>query len=288
MASRKNFYRILSAEGYQVKRVLITGSSGYIGQHLVKLLKEQYTIEGLDYNSNNNVKLHIVDINDITSDFNHVYDTVIHLAALVNVNESVSKPLEYYQTNITGTLNVLKNIQYKNFVFASTGTASQPTCPYALSKRVAEDIVEKYCQDNGKTFTIFRFYNVIGTDGFPPTNPDGLFYNLIKSETTGTFKIFGSDYNTKDGTCVRDYVHVNEICHALKEAIESPSNKLENLGHGIGWTVQEIVELYKQVNQATFDVQLVDRRAGDLEKTVLDNVSPYMKTIYTIEELLKK
>ena len=288
MASRKNFYRILSAEGYQVKRVLVTGSSGYIGQHLVQLLKEHYSIEGLDYNSSNNVKLHIVDINDITSDFNHVYDTVIHLAALVNVNESVSKPLEYYQTNITGTLNVLKNIQYKNFVFASTGTASQPTCPYALSKRVAEDIVEKYCQDNDKTFTIFRFYNVIGTDGFPPTNPDGLFYNLIKSETTGTFKIFGSDYNTKDGTCVRDYVHVNEICHALKEAIESPSNKLENLGHGIGWTVQEIVELYKQVNHATFDVQLVDRRDGDLEKTVLDNVSSYMKTIYTIEELLKK
>ena len=288
MASRKNFYRILSAEGYQVKRVLVTGSSGYIGQHLVQLLKEHYSIEGLDYNSSNNVKLHIVDINDITSDFNHVYDTVIHLAALVNVNESVSKPLEYYQTNITGTLNVLKNIQYKNFVFASTGTASQPTCPYALSKRVAEDIVEKYCQDNDKTFTIFRFYNVIGTDGFPPTNPDGLFYNLIKSETTGTFKIFGSDYNTKDGTCVRDYVHVNEICHALKEAIESPSNKLENLGHGIGWTVQEIVELYKQVNHATFNVQLVDRRDGDLEKTVLDNVSSYMKTIYTIEELLKK
>ena len=271
-----------------MKRVLVTGSSGYIGQHLVQLLKEHYSIEGLDYNSSNNVKLHIVDINDITSDFNHVYDTVIHLAALVNVNESVSKPLEYYQTNITGTLNVLKNIQYKNFVFASTGTASQPTCPYALSKRVAEDIVEKYCQDNDKTFTIFRFYNVIGTDGFPPTNPDGLFYNLIKSETTGTFKIFGSDYNTKDGTCVRDYVHVNEICHALKEAIESPSNKLENLGHGIGWTVQEIVELYKQVNHATFNVQLVDRRDGDLEKTVLDNVSSYMKTIYTIEELLKK
>jgi UDP-glucose 4-epimerase len=271
-----------------MKRVLITGSSGYIGQHLVKILKDSHSLEGMDCVARDNIKLHLVDINDILPNCNQHYDTVVHLAALVNVNESVNKPLEYYQTNINGTLNVLKNIQFDNFVFASTGTASQPNCPYALSKRVAEDIVEAYCKEHNKTFTTFRFYNVIGTDGFAPTNPDGLFYNLIKAETTGVFKIFGSDYNTKDGTCVRDYVHVNEICHALKTAIEIPANRLENLGHGIGWTVKEIVNKYKQVNSVDFKVEIVSRRSGDLEKTVLDTVSEYMKTLYTIEELLKK
>jgi UDP-glucose 4-epimerase len=271
-----------------MKRVLITGSSGYIGQHLVKILKDNYLLEGIDWASCNNVKLHLVDINNDLSIIDQHYDTVIHLAALVNVNESVIKPLEYYQTNINGTLNILKNIQFNNFVFASTGTASQPNCPYALSKRVAEDIVETFCKDNNKTFTTFRFYNVIGTDGFPPTNPDGLFYNLIKAETTGVFTIFGSDYNTADGTCVRDYVHVNEICHALKTAIEHPANNLENLGHGVGRTVKEIVAKYKQVNNAIFDIKFLGRRPGDLEKTVLDTVSSYMQNFYTIEELLKK
>jgi UDP-glucose 4-epimerase len=270
-----------------MKKVLVTGSSGYIGQHLVKILKDIYLLEGIDHISCNNIKLYLVDINGDLSKIDQYYDTVVHLAALVNVNESVIKPLEYYRTNIDGTLNILKNIRFNNFVFASTGTASQPNCPYALSKRVAEDIVETFCKENNKTFTTFRFYNVIGTDGFSPTNQDGLFYNLIKAEQTGIFKIFGEDYNTKDGTCVRDYVHVNEICFALKEAIDKPANKLENLGHGCGWTVKEIVDKYKQINKVDFKIESCSRRLGDLEKTVLDTVSTYMKKIYTFDELLK-
>ena len=115
-------------------------------------------------------------------------------------------------------------------------------------------------------------------------------YNLMKARDTGYFTIFGNDYNTEDGTCVRDYVHVNEICDALRSAIEKPSNQIECLGHGIGYTVAEIVELFKKVNNIkNIDllIKVGPRRKGDLETSVLANVSPYMKELYSLEELVK-
>jgi len=266
-----------------MKKILITGSEGYIGKHLIKLLGNEYDITCLDIADPDNQ----IDIN-LDLNLNDEFDTVIHLAALVKVNESVQEPYSYYNTNINGTVNVLNSIKFKNFVFASTGVASQPTNPYAFSKRVAEDIVNEYCTKNSKDFTIFRFYNVIGTDGFPPTNPDGLFYNLIKAEKTGVFNVFGHDYNTPDGTAIRDYVHVVEICHGLKDAIERPANQIENLGHGKGYSVKEIAETYQKINNVNFTLNYQDRREGDLEKTVLENVSSYMKELYTMEELCQR
>lgn len=281
-----------------MKNILITGSSGYIGQHLVKLLRKEYNVYGIDNSRAWNDYLHrdnffLTDIRyDLTStmfmfaDWPDEFDCVIHLAALVRVNESVEQPYTYYNTNINGTANVLYGLKYKNFIFASTGAAQNPISPYALSKRVAEDIVHESCHDSN--YTIFRFYNVIGTDGISPTNPDGLFSNLIKAEKSGTFNLFGTDYSTHDGTPVRDYVHVNEICYAIREAIERPANGLENLGHGRGHSVMEMVTKYQEVNNCKFDVVPCQRREGDLEYSVLDNVSSYMKELYTFDELMKK
>jgi UDP-glucose 4-epimerase len=213
--------------------------------------------------------------------------TVVHLAALVRVNESVTKPISYYDTNINGTVNALQSLFFKNFVFASTGAAANPVVPYSLSKRCAEDVVERYCIEDSKTFTLFRFYNVIGSEGTAPTNPDGLFSNLIKAKQTGTFNLYGNDYNTPDGTPVRDYVHVNEICRAIQLAIETPANSLQNLGHGKGHTVKEMVEVFKQVNNCDFEINYCQRREGDLECSVLDNVSSYMNSTYTLPQLLE-
>jgi UDP-glucose 4-epimerase len=215
------------------------------------------------------------------------FDTVIHLAALVNVGESVRDPISYYRTNITGTENVLNRITYKNFVFASTGAAAGMASPYGISKKAAEDIVVQHCQEESIPYTIFRFYNVIGSDGIAPTNPDGLMLNLINAQKTGEFNIFGDDYTTPDGTAVRDYVHVNEICHALIEAIERPANGIENLGHGQGHSVLEMVDLFKQVNKVDFKVNFGPRRSGDLERSVLDNPSEYLPNLYSIKDLLK-
>ena len=137
---------------------------------------------------------------------------------------------------------------------------------------------------------MFRFYNVIGSDGIEPTNPDGLMYNLMKGPERGEFTIFGDDYNTMDGTCVRDYVHVMEICHAIRTAIENPSGKIECLGHGIGHTVAEMVVQFRQVNgikNIDMLTKIGPRRPGDMESSVLRDVSPYMKKLYTMNDLLR-
>jgi UDP-glucose 4-epimerase len=272
-----------------MKKILITGNSGYIGSHLTQMLQNEYEVHGLDIKQPQiQPKIqHNIDIRkQITLD--EEYDAVIHLAALVNVGESEQIPIQYYITNLNGTMNVINKIKTKNFIFASTGAADGCESAYGISKRAAEDVVREFCTMHRQTpYTIFRFYNVIGSDGFAPTNPDGLMYNLMKAENTGEFTIFGNDYNTRDGSCVRDYVHVNEICDALKYAVENPSNQIECLGHGVGRTVTEIVDMFKKVNDVDFTVKIGPRRKGDIESSVLEDVSPYMQNLYTLEELLK-
>jgi UDP-glucose 4-epimerase len=257
------------------------------------MLADSYEVYGLDINAPQTDRLkdwYNIDIRKLFT-IDQEFDAVIHLAALVNVGESEQIPIQYYITNLNGTMNVLNKIKTKNFIFASTGAAQDCGSAYGISKRAAEDVVREYCTvHNPKDYTIFRFYNVIGSDGFAPTNPDGLMHNLIKSKEKGEFTIFGNDYDTRDGTCMRDYVHVNEICDALRTAIEKPSNQIECLGHGVGYTVAEIVNKFKEVNNIpniNLLTKIGPRRKGDLAVSVLDNVSPYMKELYSLEELLK-
>ena len=274
-----------------MKKVLITGCSGYIGSHLCKMLHNSYEVYGLDINLpqvDTLTDYYDIDIRKMF-DISEEFDCVIHLAALVNVGESEMKPIQYYITNLNGTMNVLNKIKTKNFIFASTGAAQDCCSAYGISKRAAGDVVREYCTTHRPIpYTIFRFYNVIGSDGFAHTNPDGLMYNLIMAMQSKQFTVFGNDYDVSDdGTCVRDYVHVNEICDALKQAIEKPSNQIECLGHGVGYTVKEIVDKFMEVNNIDIDVKYGPRRKGDIASSVLENVSPYMRNLYTIDELLK-
>lgn len=275
-----------------MKKILITGCSGYIGSHLCKMLENEYEVHGLDIDEPQ-APLNEFYRCDINRQFaipgNIEYDAVIHLAALVRVGESEQIPIKYYITNLNGTMNVVNKIKTKNFIFASTGAAQDCASAYGISKRAAEDVVREYCTlHKQQDYTIFRFYNVVGSDGYEPTNPDGLMYNLIKARDTGEFTVFGNDYDiSPDGTCVRDYVHVNEICDALKQAIEKPSNSVECLGHGVGYTVKEIVSLFQKVNDVDFDVVYGPRRKGDIASSVLENVSPYMRNLFTMDQLLK-
>lgn len=270
--------------------ILITGSDGYIGKHLIKMIEsmgklDQYNIFTLDNKGNVVFKVDIRQDVNIRLNVRYInFHTIIHLAALVRMNESVTSPDKYYETNIIGTLNVLKYINFNNFIFASTGGAENPTNPYGLSKRAAEDIVRQYAPNN---HTIFRFYNVTGTYGFPPTNPDGLLFNLMKSVSTGSFNLYGTDYDTRDGTAMREYVHVNDICRALISAIDKPSNKIENLAYGEPNTVLEIINKFKEVNDVNFDVIPKPRRDGDAESMYLTQPSEYMQRNYSFQQLLK-
>lgn len=276
-----------------MKKILITGSSGYIGSHLCKFLENKYEIHGLDIVDPTIPisKFYKLDINRPLSitDQTEPYHAVIHLAALVNVGQSQQTPIIYYITNINGTMNVLSKIPTNNFIFASTGAAKDCGSVYGVSKKAAEDCVVEYCTKHKiQNYTMFRFYNVLGSlHGINPTNKDGLMHNLIKAAETKEFKIFGNDYNTIDGTCIRDYVHVNEICNAIMLSIETPANGLENLGHGVGYSVKQMVELFKSVNNVDFEIAYVSRRLGDLETSVLENPSKYMTQLYELKDLLK-
>jgi UDP-glucose 4-epimerase len=273
-----------------MKKVLITGNSGYIGSHLTKLLKNEYQVYGLDRNDPQiDVLSHLsADIRYLSENIDVEFDAIIHLAALVNVGESEIDPISYYNTNLAGTLNVLTSIKTNNFIFASTGAAEKCESAYGISKRAAEDCVKQYCTVNNIPFTMFRFYNVIGSDGFKPTNPDGLFFNLMKAIETNQFIIYGDNYDeSHDGTCVRDYVHVMEICDALRSAIETPSGKIECLGHGVGYSVKEMVTLFELVNECDITITYGPRRKGDIPVSVLEDVSPYMKNLYKLKDLLK-
>jgi UDP-glucose 4-epimerase len=276
-------------------KILITGNSGYIGSHLTQfLLNKRSGIElyGLD-KTKPIVPMERFSWNDITMPGyfkwqieNIEFDCVIHLAAEVGVGRSVLNPILYYKTNTLGTLRILQDLKYKQFIHASTGSAGPMNNPYGISKRAAEQIVDQYCKENAIPFTTFRFYNVTGSDGIMPTNPDGLMWNLMNAQKTGVFNLFGDNYNTLDGSAVRDYTHVNEICCALEQAIDRATNQIENLGHGVGTTVKQMIELYKQVNHCEFKTVICPRRAGDLEVSVLDNPSLFMQQLYTMKDLL--
>lgn len=280
-----------------MKKVLVTGCSGYIGSHLCKRLEGEYEVYGLDIRPNEHpvTQFFQVDINR-PLEVGFEFDAVVHLAALVNVSQSEQMPIQYYITNLNGTMNVLNKINTKNFIFASTGAAESCNSAYGISKRAAEDVVKEYCTIHNPTpYTIFRFYNVIGSSGYAPTNPDGLMYNLMKSEYTREFTIFGNDYETPDGTCIRDYVHVDEICEAIRMAIDEPANSVECLGHGVGYSVKEMVNIFETVNDSrlgegtdeAITINYGPRRPGDVPVSVLEDVSKYMKDLYTIEDLLR-
>lgn len=257
----------------QHNRILLTGSEGYIGNYLKKIVPIDQMID---------LKLQS-DVREKTLTLN--CDILIHLAAFVQVGESMQEPKKYYDNNINGTINLLNKFKGNHFIFASTGAASKELIsPYAISKKVCEDIIQEHCTKNNINYTIFRFYNVIGGN---PTNPDGLFYALKNAVKTSRFNLYGTNYNTPDKTAIKDYLHIEEICESIKLCLNNPSNSIESLGHGKGYSVKQIIEIFKKINKVNFEVISCDRRLGDLEYNVLDHVSKYMVSKYTIEEMFK-
>lgn len=261
-------------------KIAITGSDGYIGSTLVDKLKDT------DYN------LELIDINDW--DIREIpknnklsqqwlnFDVVVHLAALVKVGESVERPWDYYNTNINGTQNIINHFPNAKIIFASTGAAFDPTSPYAKSKVAAEDLIKNQCDD----YTIFRFFNV---GGYKPNNPEGLYAATINACAKGTFTIYGNDYNTKDGTCVRDYVHVDDLCNAIIKAVHEPGAKsdFEPIGSGKSYTVLEYVNAFLEENGPKFKIEFGPRREGDNESSEVPFMSKFMKPQKTLKDIVK-
>ena len=285
--------------------ILVTGGAGYIGAHAVLALqKAGYQVIVLDNLSYGHpeliqdrlqAELLVADISDRAFLDNlfatRQIDAVMHFAAFIAVGESVQEPAKYYRNNVVGTLTLLEAMiaaNIKKFVFSSTCAVYgmpkevpmtenhpiQTLSPYAASKRVVEQMLADFDQAYGLKSVIFRYFNasgaeptgLLGEDHDPETHliPLALLTTLKKREF---LSIFGTDYDTPDGTAVRDYIHICDLADAhilgLEYLLEGGESNLFNLGNGNGFSVREVIETTKKVTGLPLLVQEGDRRAGD-------------------------
>tara|TARA_B100000212_G_C27273420_1_gene489831 strand:- start:31 stop:915 length:885 start_codon:yes stop_codon:yes gene_type:complete len=264
------------------KKILVTGATGYIGSHVCKKLKyEGHLVTGCDiniYGKHNDIYQYVDEFlfADITENKIHgEFDAVVHLAGRSIVPLSIKEPSEYYRVNTLGTLNLLQNISTDNFIFASSSSVFAMASPYARSKAGAEDIIKEKASGH----TIFRFFNVSGTDGI--NKQIGPATHLIRvaalaaSGKIDHIKIYGNDYDTRDGTCIRDYIHVEDVSDAIVNAIElGPSNTpYECLGSKKGFTVNEVIDTMEEVTGEKITRIVSPRRKGDSIVNIVDKLS---------------
>lgn len=287
--------------------VLVTGGAGYIGSHACKALKAAghvpVTVDNLVTGWQDAVKFgpfERVDLLD-RAGLDTVFETyqpiaVMHFAALSLVGECMENPGLYWRNNVSGSLNLIEAAvaaDCRNFVFSSTcatygdqdnvvldeGSAQMPINAYGASKRAIEDMLRDFEAAHGLNHVIFRYFNVAGAD------PDGEVGEFHRPEThlvpllldaidgkRDALTIFGTDYDTPDGTCIRDYVHVCDLVDAhvkgLNWLLDGRGSRVFNLGTGTGFSVREVVEESRAVTNRAVPVKEGPRRAGDCTKLV--------------------
>jgi len=292
-------------------KILVTGGAGYIGSHVVKyLINNGYDVIILD----NLVRGHKEAIHPkaefiqcdlrnyfdlFTSLKNKKFEAVIHFAAFAYVGESVENPQLYYDNNVVGSLNllnVIKELDVKYFVFSSTCSvygnpdrvpiseqeSIKPINPYAKTKKAIEYALEDFSVAYGIKYTVLRYFNAAGCDfdgeigesHYPETH----LIPLVLDTAIGKrdkLKVFGNDYNTPDGTCIRDYIHVNDLADAhmkaLQYLISGGKSTVINLGTGEGNSVLEIIESAEMITNKKINYDIVERRPGDPAILVADN-----------------
>jgi UDP-glucose 4-epimerase len=285
--------------------ILVTGGAGYIGSHAVKALQMKgYNVVVLDnlmYGHREIVedvlgaKLIVGDINDRDL-LEKVFETqrisaVMHFAAYAYVGESVTNPAKYYWNNVTGTLNLLKATiaaKIDKFIFSSTCATygipnavpilenhpQNPINPYGTTKLIVEKMLADFEVAYGLKSVIFRYFNaagadpsgLLGEDHSPETHliPLVLMTALNRRESVS---IFGTDYPTEDGSCIRDYIHVNDLAQAhvlgLEYLFKENHSEIFNLGNGNGFSVKQIIEAARKITGEPIKASECDRRDGD-------------------------
>jgi UDP-glucose 4-epimerase len=286
-------------------KFLVVGGAGYIGSHMVKkLLDAGHDVEVADNFSNGHrvrgVELDIADAQALDALFaEHHFDAVFHFASFIQVGESVAEPAKYYQNNLAATLTLLQAMVragVKNLIFSSSAAVygdplyapideehpKVPINPYGRSKWMVEQILEDFDRAYGLKSVCLRYFNAAGAD------PDGALGERHEPEThllplilqaaagrRSTITVYGRDYDTPDGTCIRDYVHVTDLCAAHSLAVdylrEGGASTAFNLGNGQGFSVQEVIDAARRVTGRDIVTSEAPRRAGDPPRLVADS-----------------
>ena len=304
--------------------ILVVGGAGYIGAHAVNLLKKEgYNPVIYDDLSKGHeeaagilgtklIKGDLGDKNRIKEVLaEEKIEAVMHFAAFIEVGESVSSPAKYYNNNVSKVLELLdamveSNVKY--FVFSSTAATfgepqsekineehpQNPINPYGRTKLMVEEILKDYEKAYGLKSVVLRYFNASGSDenGIigESHNPETHLIPLILQAASGkrkSIKVYGTDYNTKDGTCIRDFVHVYDLAKAhilgMRKMINENASLNYNLGSGEGFSVNELIKKAKEITGVDFTVENDERRAGDPAVLVADSAKAKKELGWNIE-----
>jgi len=293
-------------------KILVVGGAGYIGSHMVKRLGEAgvevVTLDNLSSGHRDAVTCgefvqgDIADRTLLDSLFaRRSFDAVMHFASHIEVGESIRLPLKYYRNNVSNTLTLLEAMQaakIDKFIFSSTaaifGTPQyspiderhprSPINPYGRTKHMVEQILEDLDRAHGLRAVCLRYFNAAGADPSGALgerhDPESHLIPLTLQAASGrrpSIAVFGSDYDTPDGTCIRDYVHIVDLCEAhwlaLQSLLGGAGSQQYNLGNGDGFSVLEVIETVRRVTRREFKVVKEARRAGDPPRLVADSTA---------------
>ena len=289
--------------------ILVTGGAGYVGSHIVLQLSdsEHRTVVCDDLSNSREeavigAEFYRMDIADVRMDAlfrQYHFDAVMHFAASVSVPESMQNPYKYYANNTVATLKLLElcaRYKISYFIFSSTAAVygmpdnipideeahPLPINAYGHSKLMAERMVIDVADQAGFKYAILRYFNVAGADSQARIGQNSKeATHLIKVACMAAvdrvehIQLYGTDYDTADGTCVRDYIHVSDISEAHLQALDYLSrggkSNIFNCGYGIGYSVKEILSAVKDISRVDFKVVESDRRAGDPPELIASN-----------------
>ncbi len=289
------------------ENILVVGGAGYIGSHMVKMLAQNghkvTVIDNLSTGHRDSViradliELDMGDTQAIHSFLNeNTVDAVMHFASYIEVGESIQNPRKYFHNNVTNTLKLLDALvenDIQRFIFSSSAAIygkpqytpideqhpKEPMNPYGRGKWMVEQVLEDYYNAYGLKSCSLRYFNASGADPEGELgerhNPETHLIPLILQVASGrkdAINIFGNDYDTQDGTCIRDYVHVNDICAAHMLAIDQLDGcKAYNLGTSNGFSVREVIAAVERVTGKSIKTIQSDRRPGDPAVLVADS-----------------
>ena len=292
-----------------IKNILITGGAGYIGSHvseiLVKNKKKIYIVDNLSTGHRSLInkkakffKLNIQNNKTVKKIIKeNKIDSVIHLAANLIISEGEKYPKKYYMNNVLGTQNLLKacsNSTIKNFIFSSTAaiykdgqfkvsenSIIKPKSVYGKTKVKCEKIIKSFCKKNNINYGILRYFNIAGSSPSGKigliNKSDHLFKNFSREimKKRPVLKIYGNDYKTKDGSCIRDFIHVSDIAEihfkVLEKIDKTNKSKILNCGYNKGTSVLEVAKEFKKQTSKKVKILITKRRTADLVKIIASN-----------------